>query len=167
MNRLFHILLILAAATTVLSAGSSGKLISDSRWILDEFGDVQCEDYLARMDNAIIHAQNNPTSKVLVIVYEGKLTRYRYDRQGKSTRYFVQPPVGTAKARIRSIEKYLKLRGEPQNFVFIDGGAREEFRVQLFLVPPGAKMPEPLPALKNFKYGKGKPKGFCLGCCGP
>ena len=39
---------------------------------VDVFGGINCEDYLARMDNVISQASNNPTAKIYVFVYEGK-----------------------------------------------------------------------------------------------
>lgn len=169
LRTLLIVLLLAVSVTAFRSVTSEHPIISlrDSFRLLDEFGDVQCEDYLARMDSAIIEAQNNPSNKVFVIVYEGKLTQRRYDRKGKSTTYFVNPPVGTAKARIRSMKRYLELRGDPKNFVFIEGGSRGEFLVRLYLIPSGVKLPEPFPTQKKIKFGKGKPKGFCPGCCGP
>lgn len=133
---------------------------------LDEFGSINCEDYLARMDSAIIQAANEPTSRVLVFVYEGKIQRYKYKKDGSYTIESVFPQYGLANAKIRSMKKYLALRALGERFVFISAGFREDFTVEIWLVPDGAKQPEPTPTLSKMRYRKGKPSGFCLGCCG-
>lgn len=46
---------------------------------IDEFGSVQCEEYLARMDNIFIQAANNPNAKIYVFVYDGKTQSYIYN----------------------------------------------------------------------------------------
>lgn len=134
---------------------------------IDEFGSVTCEDYLARMDNVIIVAKNNPDSQIYVLVYEGKAKRYVYDSRGKSSIRVSNPEVGLAKAKIRSMKKYLAVRNFPQqNFVFVIAGRRENFAVEIFFVPKGADEPVPTMTLSEIRYRKGKPQGFCLGCCG-
>jgi hypothetical protein len=133
---------------------------------IDEFGSVSCEDYLSRMDSAIIQAANNPDAQIYVLVYEGKVSRYVKDRRGKWRIRVSNPEVGLAKAKIRSMRKYLDVRGYGErNFVFVSGGYRENFTVEMWLVPEGAEQPIPKPALTRMKYRKGKPDGFCLGCC--
>jgi len=135
--------------------------------VIDEFGSVNCEDYLARMDSVIIQAANNPNAKVFVLVYEGKIRRYIYDRQGRSRTEVVYSEFGLAKAKIRSMKKYLSVRGYgSRNFVFVRAGFREDFTVEIWLVPDGADKPVPRPTFTKIRYRKGKPSGFCLGCCG-
>ena len=135
---------------------------------IDEFGSVQCEDYLARMDYLISEANNNPSSRVFVLVYEGKTQRYKYRNGIDFTIESVLPQYGLASARIRSMKKYLPLRGvSTERFVFIKAGFRENFTVEIWGVPAGSIEPEPTPTLAKMKYRKGKPAGFCLGCCEP
>lgn len=134
---------------------------------IDEFGNVNCEGYLARMDNALLTAMNDPTSKIYVFVYEGNLTKSKYDSNGKAIGFESSlPQMGLAKARISSMKKYLKMKKIPQEkFVFVEAGFLENFKVELWNMPDGATPPKPTPTLKKMKYRKGKPVGFCLGCC--
>lgn len=135
---------------------------------IDEFGSVQCEDYLARMDNVIVELGNNPSSRIYVFVYEGKTQRYKYRNGEDFTIESVLPQYALAKAKINSMKKLLSVRKVPiENFVLVSGGFRENFTVEFWLVPAGAKQPEPTPTLTKMRYRKGKPYGFCLGCCEP
>ncbi len=130
---------------------------------IDEFGLIGCDDQLARMDNMIIQAQNNPNSKVYVLIYEGKEMNYN-SRKKKSELAF--PAFGSAKARINSIKEYLKQRKYSDNkFSFVEAGFREEYAVEIWLVPDGAKPPEPTFTIKKMKFRKGKARSFCTECC--
>ena len=134
---------------------------------IDEFWNVPCDEYLARADAMINEQVNNPGALIYVFIYEGKEKRPFY-KNGKFVDYskFVLPQYGLAKARIESMKNYLKLRKIPlENYSFANGGFREEFWVEIWLAPPGAEVPKPMPTLKKMKYRKGKSKGFCLGCC--
>lgn len=131
---------------------------------IDEFENIPCDDYLARVDNLMIEVDKNPSSTAYVLIYEG--AERSYDARKKKT-VTVAPVKGTAAAKIRSMREYLKLRNFPQDrFVFIEAGFRDKLSVEFWLVPTGAEPPEPTPTLTEMKYGKGKPKGFCIGCCG-
>ena len=130
---------------------------------VDEFGSIQCDDYLARMDNMIIQAKNNVNSRIYVLIYEGKETNYNY-RKNKDELVF--PTFGSAKAKINSIKKLLKQHKYfDDRFLFVEAGFREEYSVEIWLVPDGANPPEPSPTLKKMKYRKGKARGFCTSCC--
>jgi len=130
---------------------------------IDEFGKLGCDDYLARMDNAINEASNNPTSTVYILIYEGKEMKYN-SRKRKDE--LVNPVSGSAKAKIDSIKKYVSLRKFPiKNFAFIESGFREESAIEIWIVPKGVLPPKPTPTLTNLKYRKGKAQGFCTDCC--
>ncbi len=134
---------------------------------IDEFGNNECEFYLATMDNAIVQASENPASKIYVLVYEGKIPKYKYKKGGGYEVESVFPQYGLANVKIRSMKKYLFLRkSSAQRFVFVKAGFREDFSVEIWLVPSGVMQPKPTPTLAKMKYRKGKPLGFCLGCCG-
>lgn len=72
---------------------------------VDEFGSIQCDDYLARIDNIVVQAGNDPTGKTYVFVYEGKTESPKYGRDGKSTSISLFPQYGLADAKIRSMKK--------------------------------------------------------------
>jgi hypothetical protein len=154
------IVLVVSALPAFSQSNGSSKI--------DEFGSVNCEDYLARMDTIIIQALNNPTARVFVFVYEGKIQRYKYKRDGSYTTESVLPQYGLAKAKIRSMKKYVQLKHfSTERFVFVKAGFREDFTVEIWLSPADVEQPKPTPTLTKMKYRKGKPAGFCIGCCGP
>ncbi|HVE56409.1 MAG TPA: hypothetical protein VNB22_06235 [Pyrinomonadaceae bacterium] len=131
----------------------------------DEYGTIPCDEYLARADNMIIAQKSNPDSKIYVFVYEGKEKRSVYNK-GEMTYKSVLPPRGLAKAKIDSMKKYVALKISPiESYVFANGGLREDFWVEIWVVPNGAEPPKPTPTLKKIKYRKGKARGFCLDCC--
>lgn len=130
---------------------------------LDEFSNTPCEDYLARMDAVLVHAQGDPSATVYVFIYEGKENIYN-ERKKKMEIMF--PARGSAKAKIASMKKYLEYRKFPvERFKFIEAGFRENSTVELWLVPNAVEPPEPSPTLETMKYRKGKAIGFCVSCC--
>lgn len=132
---------------------------------IDVFINATCEEYLARADAMYSVQTNNPNSKIYVFVYEGKQNKPVY-KNGNTTSKSVLPPIGLATAVIQSMKARIQIRKFPlENYVFVNGGFREDFTVETWLVPPGAEPPKPTPTLKKMKYRKGKSKGFCLGCC--
>jgi hypothetical protein len=117
----------------------------------DEFGDVTCEDELARLDNFTITVLNNPDSKAYVIVYGG--------RRGRRNE---------AKARAARMKFYLvKMRGmDAKRIVTLDGGFREELSTEFWLVRPGDSIPLPTPTIapKDAKLrGKIRVRGYYCG----
>ncbi len=130
---------------------------------IDEFENINCEDYLSRMDSAINEAHNNPSSTIYVLIYEGKELKYN-SRKNKTELVF--PNFGSAKAKIRSIKKYLLLRNFPaERFMFVKAGFRKNSTVEIWLVSAGAMPPKSAPTLMKMKYRKGKATGFCTWCC--
>ena len=114
----------------------------------DEFGDINCEDEYARLDNFAIQLQNEPSAQGYIIFYGGRRFRSRL------------PRVGEAAARAGRLKPYLvNRRGIPADrVVVINGGYQETFSVELWIVPPGAEPPEPsvdVPA-SAIKFRKGK-----------
>jgi len=114
----------------------------------DEFGDINCEDEMARLDNFAIQLQNTPSANGYMIFYGGRRFRGRL------------PRVGEAAVRAGRLKPYLvNRRGIPaEQVVVIDGGYRKFFSVELWIVPAGASPPEPsntVPA-SQIKFRKGK-----------
>jgi len=134
------VFVILLIAVGSQAAASSGPL--------DEFGDINCEDEMARLDNFAVQLQNAPESKGAIVFYAGKMTGGRLPKRGE------------AEARVARLKSYLtKRRGIPANrIVVIDGRYDESFRVQLWMVPSGAALPKPAPAspVKQIRFRKGK-----------
>ena len=130
---------------------------------IDEFETLSCDDYLGRMDYTISEARKNPSSTIYVLIYEGKELKYN---ESKKKVEQVFPNFGSAKAKIRSIKKWLLHREAPiERFSFVRAGFRENSTVEIWNVPDGALPPVPTPTLTKIKYRKGKAKGFCIDCC--
>ena len=138
--------------------------LSQSAEKLDEFENIPCDDYLARMDAAMNEAYKNPLSTVYLLIYEGKEMKYN-SRKRKTELVF--PGFGSAKAKIDSVKRYMSLRTFPiERFKFIKAGFRENSTVEIWIVPTEAIPPKSTPTLTKMKYRKGKSTGFCWWCCG-
>ena len=132
---------------------------------LDEFQNPQCDEYLARMDRAISKADEDPTSNIYFLIYEGKEGRWS---ERKKKREFVYSAYGSVDAKIRSMKKYISIRGASvARYKYVKAGFRENLTVEVWLVPAGATSPAPTPTLTKMKYRKAKAIGFCTRCCGP
>jgi hypothetical protein len=114
----------------------------------DEFGDIKCEDEMARLDNFAIQLQNEPSSKALIVVYGGRRFRGRLPKQGE------------VDARAARLKTYLvERRGIPKDRIMVvNWGYVEEWLVQLWDIPYGATIPDRLRTIpiNEIKFGKGK-----------
>jgi hypothetical protein len=121
---------------------------SDQLRNFDEFGDINCEDEMARLDNFALQLQNEPSTKGVVIFYGGRRFKGRLPKRGE------------AAARAARLKPYLvEKRGIPTDRVIvIDGGYREEFQVELWVIPANIMAPSPNPTIpaKDIKFQKGK-----------
>ena len=134
----------------------------------DEMGEVNCEDYKARLDNLAIELQKNPAARAYIVFYGGKsYSDYIYSRKKRRhVKVWLLPQRGEALARTRPWKPYLtNNRGVDASKVeVIDGGYREKPAVEVWLVPAGAKPPEPTPTLKegDIKFRRGDPNRRAL-----
>ena len=138
-----------ASLTVILALGVTGSTrpIGPTR-LFDEFGDIKCEDEMARLDNFAVQLQNDPSSKGLIVFYGGR----RFGGQ--------LPKRGEAEARAARLKPYLvERRGIPTDQVMVVGwGYTEEWRVQLWIIPRGASIPDRQTTIpfKEIKFRKGK-----------
>lgn len=122
---------------------------------IDEFGDLSCDDITLRVGDFFEEVKNLDNSKGYVFIYNGKLDY----RAKKKSNY---PHQNEAKAEIENIKTRIKFYYFDKNrIVLIDGGFREKFTVEFWLVPNGATPPKPTPTLKKMKYRKGKAEPSC------
>jgi len=146
------LLLLLSQALFPTAAGQSG--IFDG---FDEFGDIRCEDEMARLDNFAIQLLQEPQSEGVIIFYGGKTFRGRLPKRGE------------AEARAARLKPYLvQRRGIPANrIVVINGGYTPEWHVRFSIVPPGLSMPtgDSSSVIKNvrFRPGKVNPRDYRCG----
>lgn len=97
--------------------------------MLDEFGDIQASDLIARLDNLAIQLQNEPTARGFLIVY-----RERRDLPGLSNRY-----------AHRMRDYLVETRGvSSERVVTVDGGIAGCLTQELWIVSPGGA-PKPRP----------------------
>ncbi len=99
---------------------------NQSARMIDEYGDVDYEDEMARLDNFAISLQNEPNAKAHIIVYRDRrsLPGLNYSYGFKAKNYLTNT---------RGIN--------PDRIVTVDGGIRLCLSVELWLVPPGAAAP--------------------------
>jgi hypothetical protein len=123
-----HVLLF--ASLIALAGGvASAQTKNDVARKLDEFGDVQYSDLIARLDNFAIELQNEPASKGFILVY-----RTRRDLPGLSNRL-----------ALWSKDYMINSRGIPKDrVVTVDAGAAGSLAQELWIVPPGTA-PTPRP----------------------
>ena len=128
---------------------------------VDEFGELSCEDILARSDNLLNDLNKNPESVAYIIFYEGKHSQYSYNKKTqKSEIILVNPRRGEARNKAESIRFYLtKWHKFPnERLILIDGGYRENYGIALWIAPIKAEQPKPTPTVeeKDIKFRKGK-----------
>lgn len=132
------------ACLSIILLSASFSSAQDAR-SFDKFGDVNCEDEMARLDNFAVQIQSNPGSVGYAIVYGGS-----YGRRGE------------AKARASRIKDYLvKSRGLDLNRVMtIDGGYMKKLTVDLWVLPRNASAPPIAPTVqpKDVKFKRGRIK---------
>lgn len=129
---------------------------------VDEFGDMDCEDVLAKLGNLAVERSSEPNLTAFIIVYEGKFINSYLNKKGQIFKKYELPMFGEAIARTQSMQLRLARWNYPMNkFYFIDGGFRENFTVEFWIVPKGVTPPKPTPTLEEMKYRKGKTGDFC------
>ena len=149
---------ILGAAFVVvmIALNVSGSKSTQSPRNYDEFGDINCEDEMARLDNFAVNLQSAPADKGVIIFYGGRRFRGRLPKRGE------------AAARAARLELYLvQRRGIPSDHVtVIDGGYREEWTAELWIVSPGAAWPTPQHTIpmNEIKFRKGKSRSRDFRC---
>ena len=101
---------------------------------LDEYGRLILKDEEARLDNFAIELNNDPAAQAYVIAYSGRVSR-----------------PGEAKMAAGRAKNHLvnKRAIDGNRIVTVDGGARVQPAVELWIVPSGAEPPKPSPTVKR------------------
>ena len=152
MSRLIQLIILVVLLSPTLFVRGSGFIRPFQKF--DEFGDIKCEDEMARLDNFAIQLQHEPQAKGVIIFYGGKTFRGKLPKRGE------------AEARAARLKPYLVgRRGIPTNQVIvINGGYAEEWRAELWVVPPGASMPSgytPVSVTEiKFRKSKANPRDY-------
>lgn len=130
--------------------------------LFDKFGDICCEDEKARLDNFAIQLQNEPEVQGYIIFYGGRRHNYPYCHSSRQR----LPRRGEAAARAERLKSYLvATRGlDSKRFMVVNGGYRESWEAELWIVPKGANPPTPTPTVRpqeiRFRRGKIKRRDY-------
>lgn len=124
---------------------------------VDEFEFVDCDNLQNRLDYFFGRVINSlKPSKGYIMVYEGKVSSYKKDNE------MVNPRRGEAKSQIQTIKNHTRFRSiASEKIVFVNGGLRNNFTVEFWLVPNDAAPPQATPTLKRIKYRKGRATDIC------
>lgn len=142
---------------TLLICGSIYPIGVSTTQLFDRFGDICCNDEKAHLDNFAVALQAQPDSQGYIIFYGGRRQSYPYcnNRQRLQRR-------GEAQARAARLKPYLVNSRAIDNarVIMIDGGYRESWTAELWIVPKGASPPTPSPTVqpKDIRYRKGRIK---------
>jgi len=139
----------------LLNVMTSFAQASDEAKKVDAFGNICCAEVKARLDDFANRVLNEPMARGYIIFYGGR--RYA------SCDYSLPrvPRRGEAQARAQRMVSYLHdaydaIDGFP--LALVDGGYREEWAAELWVVPNWNKPPKATPTLeaKDVRYRRGK-----------
>src|SRR5262245_49542157 len=139
--------MLLAAAVVLMPMGFSRGARADILRPFDTFGDLNCEDEMARLDNLAVQLLKDPTLKATIIFHGGRLFRGKLPKRGEAT------------ARAARLKPYLiNRRGVPAAQIeVLNGGYAEEWQVVIFIGPRFAeKSWSPTVTVKQIRFRKGK-----------
>ncbi|HEX5705305.1 MAG TPA: hypothetical protein VFX97_19050 [Pyrinomonadaceae bacterium] len=133
-----------------------GSVVQDPRKF-DEFGDINCEDEYARLDNFAVALQEMPNARGIIVFYGGKVFRGKLPRRGDAV------------ARAARMKPYLvERRGlSASRVVVINGGYAENWRVDLWVLPQGSSteyMAHPTIPANKIKFRKGTARARDFRC---
>lgn len=153
MRNLFFSLLILFSFIAVTSAQNVEAIK------YDETKAVPCDQLLGRLDYYFTQILNNSDiAKGYIVVYEGKILSYKKENK------LVYPPRGYAKSWLQTVKDHMKFRTvSDEKIMFIEGGFRNDFTAEFWIVPNKATPPKTTPTLEKIKYRKGKATDICEG----
>lgn len=99
------------------------------------------DDQKARLDNVVVELQNDPSTSTYLFAYGGRHSR-----------------TGVAERLLERAKDYLiTKRGiDASRIVVANGGLREEDSLEVWIVPQGAKAPQPRPTLQPQDVRPGK-----------
>ena len=144
-------LLVVLLSPTQFARGSASTNPTQK---IDEFGDTGCEDEMARLDNFAVSLLGDPARKGVIIFYGGRRSRGQ------------RPKRGEAAARVARLKPYLVgRRGVPADRVTVmNGGYMSKYRVELWIILPGAGLPVPHPTIPaaqiKFRKGRVNPRDY-------
>lgn len=166
-KQLFNLLLLIS-----LFASVSAQTTKEARKI-EEFGRIQCGEFMARMDLIFQMWQNSPDSEIHVIYYGGRFRKISPEQvRGKRNQNIIQLDYSHRDDGLnwaKTLHHYLTTyRGyEPkirqaikEKLVLINGGFRESEEVEVWLIPVNGTTPKPTPNIdeKYIKFRNDRPR---------
>jgi hypothetical protein len=156
MNRVLFLLVL-----GLLTGASALARPQQTRGIFDHFGDTCCEDEKARLDNFVNELRNEPTATGYIIYYGGRRL------QTCGTKHSRLPRRGEAQARAARLKPYI-VNGWPnfngKRIIVVNGGYRESWEAELWVVPSGQPPPTPRPTVKTnaikFRSGRARARDY-------
>lgn len=144
---------ICAFSSTTLAQSTPAAAVK-----FDEYGQICEEDEKARLDHFSIELRKKPDLVAYVIFYGGRCySSCEIDYPRHRPHY---PRRGEAEQRGGRIKPYLiESRGVDEKRIFVvNGGFRESWTAELWLVPKGAPPPPVTPTLtaRDIKYRTGR-----------
>lgn len=138
---------------TVVSETSPEKLV-EVPLKFDEFGNLNCESEWARLDNYAVFLQSDEELQAHIIFYGAKF----YDFYGKPRKRLARRGEAAQRAA-RMIAYLVNSRGiDADRITLANGGFRDEWSAELYLVPRGQKPPAATPTVSpaDMKFRRGK-----------
>lgn len=134
------------------------SIFSQEAKLFDKFSvGSSCEDVKKRLDKFAIELNKQINSKGFILYYGGRY--YPILKTNKKLKNSL-PRANEAKSRTMQFESYLlTAKAIPTARLYlIDGGFREEYEAELWIVPANSKLPDPKPTVKteDIKIRKGK-----------
>lgn len=148
-------LLVVSALILLIGSQTIATSSADQPYVkFEEFGDVNCEDEMARLDAFAVQLMANPHAKGAIIYYGGKTFRGKLPRRGD------------AAARAARLKPYLVgRRGLPADrVIIINGGYAKEWHAELWVVISSMPTPSPNKQIKGIKFRKGTARARDFRC---
>ena len=136
-----------------ISVGGQTPMASQK---VEEFGITNCDDWMARSENLSSKMRDDTSSLGYIIYYGGRVNIQPYGSPYTKR----LPRRGEAFARAAAIKsRYVNNLGIDENrIILLNGGYRENWAVELWIVSRGARPPSPTPTLKEseIRFRKGR-----------
>lgn len=147
----------IVAILTLVLISMAAYAQSRTASMVDEFSNDPCEVVRGRLDTFLTELQNSPNSVGFVYVYEGKYLNRNYSKKGiKST--VLWPKHGEAALLTHAFRQHVIFRKfDPKRVLFISGGFREFYTVELWLVAERVMPPPATPTRTQMIFRKGTP----------
>jgi hypothetical protein len=129
--------------------------------MFDRFGDTCCDDEKARLDNFVLQLRNEPTFIGYIVYYGGRHV------QSCGSKRALLPRPGEAQARAARLKPYIASRWpnfDDKRLIVINGGYRESWEVELWLIPAALQPPVVTPTVKSsaikFRRGRARARDY-------